>query len=128
MQGWAGRFPSSRRSPQLSPGKHPPISKPSEMGESLNLLRDSRHVSQFSGLILGLSLYSYHVRELLVCWLFFTLLFVCLALLLLGGVLAVYAGERVTGWARTPAGMTPVLALAPAELRVKIIPIARKLK
>ena len=127
MQGWAGRFPSSRRSPKPSPGKHPPNFQAERDGESLNLLRDSRHVSQFSGLILGLSLYSYHVRELLVCWLFFTLLFVCLALVLLGGVLAVYAGERVTVWARTPA-MTPVLALAPAELRVKIIPDARRLK
>jgi len=50
--------------------------------------------SQFSGLLLGLSVCSYHVRELLVCWLFFTLLFVCLALVLLGGVFAVYASEQ----------------------------------
>jgi hypothetical protein len=84
-------------------------------------------VSQFSGLILGLSLYSYHVRELVVCWLFFTLLFVCLALVLLGGVLAVNAGERITVWARTAAGVTPVLALAPVKVPLKSTPDAIKL-
>jgi hypothetical protein len=35
-------------------------------------------VSQFTAL-LGFSLYSYHVPELLVCWLFFRLLFVLYA-------------------------------------------------
>ena len=48
---------------------------------------------QFSGLLLVFSLYSYRVRELLVFWLFFSLLFVLLVLVILGGVLACYAGK-----------------------------------
>src|SRR5229473_6394478 len=90
-------------------------------GEPLSLLREGHHVSQFSGLLLGLSLYFYHVRELLVCWLIFTLLFVCLALVILGGVLAVHVGEYLTVWARTLAGMTPVVALGHVELPPKDI-------
>jgi len=42
--------------------------------ESLQRLRDYQRVSLFSGIFLGLCLYSYHVRELLACWLFFCLL------------------------------------------------------
>ena len=84
----------------------------------MNQLRESHRVSQFSGLLLGLSLYSYQVRELLVCWLFFTLLFVSLALVILGGVLACYGGKYVTHWARTAAQMTPVVALGSGELHM----------
>jgi hypothetical protein len=71
-------------------------------------------VWQFSGLLLVLSLYSCHGRELLVCWLFFTSIFVFVTLLILIGLLGAYAGERLTVWARATAGMTPVLVLAPA--------------
>ncbi len=92
----------------------------------MSQLRESHRVSQFSGLLLGLSLYSYHVRELLVCWLFFSVLFVLLALMILGGVLACYAGKYATHWARTTAPVTPVLALGSAELHLKTIPDAKK--
>jgi hypothetical protein len=85
-------------------------------------------VSQVSGLLLGLSLNSYRVRELLVCWLFFSLLFVLLALLILGGVLACYAGECVAVWVRTAAPVNPALALGSADLHLKTIPDARRLK
>jgi hypothetical protein len=72
-------------------------------------------------------LYSYHVRELLVCWLFFTLLFVLLALLILGGVLAWYAaGKYSSSRAVTTAPITPALALASAELHLKAISDAKK--
>jgi hypothetical protein len=94
----------------------------------LNYLRENYRVSQVSGLLLGLSLNFYRVRELLVCWLFFSLLFVLLALLILGGVLACYVGECVTVWARTTAPVSPVLALGSADLQLKSIPDARKLK
>jgi hypothetical protein len=57
-------------------------------------------VSQFSGLHRRFGLYSYHVRELLVCWLFFSPLFVLLALVILG-VLACYAGKYATHGAST---------------------------
>jgi hypothetical protein len=53
-------------------------SKLNELEKSLNQLRGIRRVSQFTAL-LGFSLYSYHVPELLVCWLFFRLLFVLYA-------------------------------------------------
>ena len=89
-------------------------------------LRENHRVSQLSGLFLGLSLYSYHVRELLVCWLFFSLLFVVLALLMLGGVLAYYAGKNAALWTLTAAPVTPVLALGSAELQLKAISAAKK--
>jgi hypothetical protein len=104
---------------------HPKLS---EIEASLNQLRGIRRVSQCSGLLLGFSLYSYHVRELLVCWLFFSLLFVLLALLILGGVLACHAGECVAVWMRTTAPVSPVLVLGSAELHLKTIPDARRLK
>jgi hypothetical protein len=88
--------------------------------------RESHRVSQFSGLLIGLSLYSYHVRELLVCWLFFCLLFVGLVLLLLGGVLACHAGKYATHWVRTATPVTPGLVLASAELHLKTIPGASR--
>jgi len=47
--------------------------------------------------LLGLSLYSYHAQELLVCWLFLGLMFVALALIILMGVLGYYAGKCVVG-------------------------------
>jgi len=85
-------------------------------------------VSPFSGLLLGLSLYSYYVRELLVCWLFFSLLFVSLALVILGSVLTCYAGKYVTVWARTATGVTPVVAIGSGKLHLKNISNARKPK
>jgi hypothetical protein len=91
----------------------------------LNPLRASHHVSQFSGLLLGLSLYFYHVRELLVCWLIFTLLFACVTLLVLGGVLAVQTGEYLTVWVRTLPRMTPVVALGHVELPLKYLRLGK---
>ena len=83
-------------------------------------------MSQFSGLHRGFGLYSYHVRELLVCWLFFSPLFVLLALVILGGVLACYAGKYATHWASTTASITPMLALGSADLHLKTVTRARK--
>jgi hypothetical protein len=94
----------------------------------LNQSRKSLRVSQFSGLLLGLSLYSYQVRELLVCGLFFTLLFVSLALVILGGVLACYAGKYVIHRVSTAARVTPVVALGSVDLHPKTISDAGKLK
>jgi hypothetical protein len=94
----------------------------------LNYLRENYRVSQISGLLLGLSLNSYRVRELLVCWLFFSLLFVLLALLILAGVFACYAGKYVIHWANTAAPVTPVLAFGSAELQLKTTSCTTKLK
>jgi hypothetical protein len=70
--------------------------------------RESHRVSQLSGLFLGLSLYSYRARELLACWLFFIILFAVLALLVLGAVLAWYAGKWAIDWARTTVPLPPL--------------------
>ena len=96
-------------------------------------LRESHRVSQLFGLVLGLSLYSYRVQELLVCWLFFIILFVALALLVIGAVLAWYAGKWATDWARTtvpltPLPLTPVPVLASAEIHQEAIAVASEFK
>jgi hypothetical protein len=126
MQGWAGRYRSSRRSPLLDP-ENGILRKPIRIEDSLKQFRKNHRLSQFSGLLLGLSLYSYHVRELLVCWLFFSLVFVSLALVILGGVIACYAGKYAAHWVRTTASLTPVLASGSVELHLKTISVARKL-
>src|SRR5713226_1412001 len=95
--------------------------KRNRIEDSLRQLRESHRVSQLSGLLLGLSLYSYRVRELVACWLFFIILFVVLALLTSGAVLAWYAGMYAARWARTTAPVVPVLALASAEVHPETI-------
>ena len=47
------------------------------------------------GLLLGGSLSSYQLEEFLICWLFFSVTFVSLALLILAGILVSFAGECV---------------------------------
>jgi hypothetical protein len=95
---------------------------------SLLQLRKNQPVLPVSGLFLGLGLYSYHVRELMVCWVFFSSLFVLLALLILGGVLACYAGKCVIEWASTTARATPEVALGSDDLRLKTISESSELK
>jgi hypothetical protein len=102
--------------------------KLNEIEEFVNPLRGIYRVSQFSGLLLGLSFYSYHVRALLVCWLFLSLLFVPLALVILGGVLAGYAGKYAVRWAGTPMRVISIVALGSGELQLDAISGGRKLK
>jgi hypothetical protein len=99
-----------------------------EIGESLSQLRASHQVWQFAGMFLGLGLIlrSYYIRELLACWLFFSLVFGLLALIVFGSVLALCAGKRVAHWARTAAQVTPIVVFSPGELRVKTILDDRK--
>jgi hypothetical protein len=80
-------------------------------------------VSQFASMFLGLGLIlrSYYLRELLACWLFFSLVFGLLALIVVGSVLAFRAGKRVVHWTRTAAQVTPIVDFSPGELRVKTI-------
>jgi hypothetical protein len=84
--------------------------------------KESLRVLPIGGLLLGLSLYSYHARELLVCWLYFGVLFVCMMLVILIGELGVYAGECVAVWARSTAKMTPVLEFVAVEPPLKNTP------
>lgn len=93
----------------------------SRIEESLSLLREYPRVSLFSGVLLGLSLYSYRVRELLICWLFFCLLFVLLALLTLTGVAVSHAGKYILDWTNAGARVTPAAALRPRDLH-QILP------
>ena len=127
MQVWAGRYPSSRRPPHLHPEKRHP-SQANRIGDFVLHLREGHRVSQLSGLVLGLSLYSYRVRELAACWLFFLVLFVVLALLILGVVLAWYAWIYASHWARTTTPVAPVLALASAQVPLETIAGASELK
>jgi hypothetical protein len=78
--------------------------------------------------LLGLSLYSYHVQELLVCWLFLGLMFVALALVILVGVLGYCAGKFVVRCVSTTVRAMPTTALSPAELRLKTISDGSELK
>jgi len=91
-------------------------------------LRECHRVSEISGLLLGLSLYSYRVRELVACWLFFIILFAVLALLISGAVLAWYAWIYASQWARTTVPLTPAPVLAPAGVHSETTSGARQLK
>jgi len=90
----------------------------------MNPLRKVRSVSQFSALLL-VSLYSYYVRELLVCWLFFTAVFAALAFLVLTGTLACYAGKYAIQWVSATA---PVAGLGPDDPCLKTVPDSIALK
>jgi hypothetical protein len=65
----------------------------------VNPLPEGRSVLHLCGLILGLSLFSYYVRELLVCWLFFMLTFTSIAVLVGASLLVYHAGRSVVHWA-----------------------------
>ena len=54
--------------------------------------------------------------------------FVSLALLILAGALACYAGECVIAWASKAARETPKVVLGPPEIQLKTIPADGKLK
>lgn len=88
--------------------------------------KESVRALPVGALLLGLSLYSYHVRELLICWLFFSVLFVCMMLVFLIGELGVCAGECVTVWARSAAETTPAPELTAIEFPVKSVSEPRK--
>jgi hypothetical protein len=107
-QGWAGRYSSSRRSLQLVSEKRAFLTGRRIEG-ALRQLRESNRVSQRWWPLLGLGLYSYHVRELLVCWMYFGLLFALLVLVILAAVLAWHAARTATHWAGT-AGLAILLA------------------
>jgi hypothetical protein len=80
------------------------------------------------GFLLGLSLYSYHLQELLVCWLCFSVVFVSLALVILTVVLVCYATECLLAWASRAEGVIIQVARGTPELQVKIIQAGGKLE
>ena len=102
--------------------------EPNGIEDFVNSLRGVYRVSQFSGLLLALSFHSYQVRELLVCWLLFCLLFVLLALVILGGVLAAHAGSEAIHWVSIAFRTAPLVALDSDEIQLDAISGGRKLK
>lgn len=78
----------------------------SGMEEFLVRLQAEIRAPQFAGLFLlvagVLSYESYEVRELLICWLLFALLFASIALAILGSMLACRAGKYLIYWAGMP--------------------------
>lgn len=86
----------------------------------MNLLRGRHRVPQMCGVMFGVSLYSYHVRELLACWLFFCSLFALLVLAVSAVVLAGYAGKYAIEWASGVAQAPPIAALAVGELGLEV--------
>lgn len=93
----------------------------SRIEESLSLLREYPRLSLYSGVLLGLSMYSYRIRELLICWLFFCLLFALLVLLTLAGVVVSHAGKYVLDWTNAGARVTPIAVLLSSDIQ-KMLP------
>jgi hypothetical protein len=80
------------------------------------------YVLLFSALLLGLTRYSYRAKELLVCWLFLSSLFAVLVLIVLGIVLACYAGQHLVNWVRVAKVAIPELVVCLAEFRQETSP------
>jgi len=78
-------------------------------------------VVSFAALLLGLSHFSYHIRELLVCWFFLSLLFAVLALSGLGILLAGYSGLYLVRCVRAAATVAPELLPCPVDLQPEAI-------
>jgi len=79
------------------------------------------YLLQFPALLLCAACYSYRVKELLVCWLFFCSLFVLLVLMFLGAVLACYAGKYLLAWTTAVHTVIPELAVCPGDLPLAVI-------
>ena len=88
---------------------------------ALRSVQKSYQVIGYSGLVMGLGLCSYPVRELLVCWLFFSLPFVMMGLLVLGVVIACDAGLYIIQWAGSAARVLPVTVVV-GEVKLKPAP------
>lgn len=93
--------------------------------EILRRLLAGFYVLQFSAFLLCLTWYSYRVKELLVCWLFFCSFFAVLALILLGIVFAYYAARHLVNWVKVVYTGIPELAAFLAELPQEAIPGSR---
>ena len=83
------------------------------------------YVLQFSVLLVGLARYSYRAKELLVCWLFFCLLFAVLALMFLCIVFAGFAGQLLVNWVRVANAGIPELLACLEELPQEVISASR---
>jgi hypothetical protein len=66
----------------------------------LGKIRIRNYTCGFALTLVSLGLYSYYVRELLTSLVLFSALFLAMGLIVLGGVLAWYAGKQVALWIR----------------------------
>ncbi len=92
----------------------------------MSLIIKNSAVFECSGLLIAVSLFSYHVRELLICWLFFSVPFLLLALLLLGAVFACNAGQYFVHWAGARILVQPVTVLGADKVQLETLSSARK--
>jgi len=74
------------------------------------------YVLPLSAFLLALTVYSYRLRELLVCWLLFCSLFALLALVVLGAALACYLAQNLGKWVGVAKIVIPELAESLAKL------------
>jgi len=93
-----------------------PVVPPMIQKDILRRLLARFYFLPFSAFFPCLACYSYRVRELLVCWLFFSSLFASIALLFLAVVLAGYAGRYLMKYVSVVKTVIPELAVRFAEL------------
>ena len=74
------------------------------------------YVLQFCTFLLCLTCYSYRIKELLVCWLFFCCFFAVLAFVLLGALLAGYAGQYLLNLVGAANTVIPELVVSLAQI------------
>ena len=89
--------------------------------EILRRLLAGFYLLQFSALLLCLSCYSYRVKELVVCWLFFCSLFAALAVILLAAMFSYHAALHLVNWVKVVYAGIPELAAFLAELPQEVI-------
>jgi hypothetical protein len=74
------------------------------------------------GLLLGRNVCFYRLEEILICWLFFSLAFASLALVISAGIFVFYASEYVVHFVRTALRVISTLELRPSEIYAGTIP------
>jgi hypothetical protein len=91
----------------------------------LRLQLPGLYVLLFFALLLAFARYSYHAKELLVCWLFFCSLFAALALIFLGAVLSFFAWVNFVKLLAVARKLVPKLALYLAQLLQQVFSAPR---
>ena len=81
-----------------------------------------------AAVLLGHNLSLYQIEENLICWLFFSLAFVSLALVGLTVILVFGAGKYVIQWSKTAARVIAAVALHPSEIHSGMIPAENRSK
>ncbi len=80
---------------------------------------------QFCTFLLCLTCYSYRIKELLICLLFFCCFFAVLAFVLLGALFAGYAGQYLLNWIGAAKRVIPELVVALAQIPQEVVATPR---